>query len=156
LLIGVAARPAADGAFTHSSVFCLPHRSLPISLTPNPRYGCGRPGPPLPAACPFIGVKKARQEERPMKLRALALGAVLLAAAIPALSSPASATWRGHGWRWSALAYYYPPDAYYYPPPYDGFGPVGPFVGHQPNDGIWHPGYWRLGHRGHRYAGYWW
>lgn len=94
-----------------------------------------------------------------MKLRTLAFGAVLLAAAVSNLSSPASAAWRGHhhwGVSGLALASYYPVDAYYYAPPYDGFGPVGPFVGYQPHDGIWRPGYWQIGHRGYRYTAYWW
>ena len=92
-----------------------------------------------------------------MKLRAFALGAVLLAAAVPTLSSPASAAWRGHG-HWGSLAAYYPADAAYYPPPYDNYGPVGPFVGYQDgySDGHWHPAYWRVGHRGYRYAGWVW
>jgi hypothetical protein len=90
-----------------------------------------------------------------MKRRALALGALLLAAAVPSLSSPASAAWRGHG-GWSSIAAYYPASATYYSPPYDGFGPVGPFVGYEAgySDGHWHPAYWRYGHRGYRYAGY--
>ena len=83
-----------------------------------------------------------------MKLRALALGAVLLAAAVP--TSPASAAGRGHGWGWSAIGGYYPSTAYYYPAPSDGFGPVGPFTGYQAGytDGHWHPPYWQLGRHG--------
>jgi hypothetical protein len=91
-----------------------------------------------------------------MKLRTLALSAVLFAAAVPSLASPASAAWRGHGW--SSLAQYYPAEAAYYPPPYDNYGPVGPFVGYLDgySDGHWHPAYWRYGHRGYRYAGWRW
>jgi hypothetical protein len=90
-----------------------------------------------------------------MKLRALALGAVLLAAAVP--TSPASAAGRGHGWGWSAIGGYYPSTAYYYPAPSDGFGPVGPFTGYQAGytDGHWHPPYWQLGHGRILRASYW-
>ena len=92
-----------------------------------------------------------------MKLRALAFAAPLLAAAVPSLSSPASAAWRGHH-GWSSVAAYYPASATYYSAPYDNFGPVGPFVGYDAgySDGHWHPAYWRLGHSGYRRAGYWW
>ena len=92
-----------------------------------------------------------------MKLRALALGAVLLAAAVP--TSPASAAGRHHhgGWGWNSTSLYYPPTATYYLPPYDGFGPVGHFVGYEAGyaDGHWHPAYWRYGHSHHPYVAYW-
>lgn len=91
-----------------------------------------------------------------MKLRTL-VGAVLVAAAVASLSSPASASWHGHGWGWSSIGGYYPATAYYYPPPYDGFGPVGPFVGYEAGytDGHWHPAYWGFGHGRHLQARYW-
>jgi hypothetical protein len=91
-----------------------------------------------------------------MKLRALALGAVLVAAAVP--TNPASAAWRHHGgWGWNSTSLYYPPTALYYAPPYDNFGPVGHFVGYEAGytDGHWHPAYWRYGHSSHPYVAYW-
>jgi hypothetical protein len=137
-----------------SKNLCVPQCFLATSTT-TPDFFAAQSGLRLR---PIRKILRRPTGGKTMKLRPLASGAVLLAAAVASLSSPASAAGHRHGLGWHThfLNLYYPPDAYYYSAPHDQFGPVGPFVGYDAGfvDGHWHPAYWQIGHHGYRYIAF--